>query len=142
MLSKIKMPIQQNNLYLERYLIPRRSQNDIFVLSQPFKIEWQNDSITVPRGFATDGTSIPNIARAVLDRVTGIEASVVHDFLYRTRKRSKEFADSLFDAMLTENPHVSWLQRRLMVSAVRAFGDQSYYGDSIELIVGQESYND
>ncbi len=138
--------IQQTNLYLARYMEPKRGSNDIAVLTKSFRVEWRPHwyagqehlpIVIVPRGFGTDGTSIPRFARGLLDRMTGIEASVVHDYLYRTHMASKPFADALFNAMLKENPKVSWMQRNLMVTAVEMFGGPAY--DKTETpAVGQE----
>ncbi len=129
--------IQQTNLYFARYIEPKRGQDDIAVLTRKFAVKFRREIITVPKGFSTDGSSVPRFARAIVDRMTGIEAAVVHDYLYRTRTASKEFADDLFSAMLAENSKVSWMQRNLMVGAVRAFGNSSYYKTETA-IVGQE----
>ncbi len=119
--------IQTTNLYFGRYIEPRRGSDDIAVLTRSFSVIHDGVTITVPRGFGTDGSSVPRLARAIVDRMTGIEASVVHDFLYRTQAQPKAFADDLFDAMLYENPYVSWLERKLMVGAVKVFGGPSFY---------------
>ena len=97
------------------------------MLTRTFVAEWEGVTIRVPRGFGSDGSSVPSFARGIVDRMDGIEASVVHDFLYETHKKSKAFADDLFDAMLSENPDISWGQRQLMVAAVKTFGDQAYF---------------
>jgi|ETNvirenome_6_85_1030632.scaffolds.fasta_scaffold46492_4 hypothetical protein len=119
--------IQQSNLYLARYKVPLRGPEDIAVLTDSFKVVWKGTCIVVPKGFATDGSSVPRIARALVDRMTGIEASVVHDYLYATQKKPKDYADDLFNAMLAENINVSWMQRHAMYRAVQVFGRQAYY---------------
>ena len=119
--------IQQSNLYLARYKVPLRGPEDIAVLTDSFKVVWKGTLIVVPQGFATDGSSVPRIVRAVVDRMTGIEASIVHDYLYATQKKPKDYADDLFNAMLAENINVSWVQRPAMYWAVQVFGSQAYY---------------
>lgn len=133
--------IQQTNLYLSRYKTRRRGRNDIAVLTRTFVVVWNGVRVSVPRGFATDGSSVPSFARGIVDRMSGIEASVVHDFLYATQSQSKAFADNLFDAMLAENPDISWIQQNIMVAAVKVFGDNAYYKTETPA-AGQEDLND
>jgi hypothetical protein len=79
-------------------------------------------TITVPKGFETDFSSVPRLPLAyLLTGDTAHEAAVVHDFLYVSKQTSKKIADDVFlEAM--EESGVSWWRRKVMWAAVSAFG--------------------
>ncbi len=124
------VPKQLSDLILVRFLNADLKDN-IAVLYKPFVVEWNDKIISVPAGYATDGSSVPGfVPGGLANCMTGIEASVVHDYFYETHNESKEYADSLFNAMLKLDPKVGWLQRQMMVAAVESsVGDRIYYKD-------------
>ena len=114
-------------LVLARYQKRRRGSNEIAVLDQDFQVRWNGVTIRVPIGFGTDLSSIPRVVpKWIASKFDGIEASVVHDWLYVSGEQSKYFADSLFYQMLADDPTVPWWRRELMYRAVRAFGKGVY----------------
>ena len=59
--------------------------------------------ITVPRGFITDGASIPRLLRFIASPYSGdhVKAAVLHDYLCRTNIINRRLADAIFyDAMI------------------------------------------
>ncbi len=86
----------------------------------------KDDIIVVPAGFLTDFASVPRIFWTLIPRYGKYtSASVLHDYLYSIKERSREESDRIFlDAMKVLK--VSWWKRRVMWSAVRMFGGLCY----------------
>lgn len=81
--------------------------------------------VTVPCGFETDLASVPRVFWAVYPPFGKyIEASVIHDYLYRQKFNRKE-ADKLFRKIMKEDG-VGFLTRNLFYFAVRFFGWTQY----------------
>lgn len=78
--------------------------------------------ICVPKGYVTDGASIPRFFHGVYHPFTteSYWASVVHDYIYSDLyyKFSKEFADSLFKEMIKHDKG-SWIMQNTFYRAVR-----------------------
>lgn len=113
--------------------------NDIFdgtkfELDAPYRIFWEEKGshyhITVPKGYITDLSSIPRLARLVipvLGRQNG--PSVIHDYIYEPMNPevtgdghqligwTKTQADKLFLLAMKANG-VSWMRRNVMYMAV------------------------
>lgn len=111
-----------------------------YIVARRYAVSVQFDGgdwwpIVVPAGFVTDLSSVPRMARAVVDRVgPQLEASVVHDFLYvawqdvagrGAREADREFADLVLLAGMWE-ARVGSIQRWMIYRAVRAFGSAAY----------------
>jgi hypothetical protein len=82
--------------------------------------------IVVPRGFASDGASVPRAFWRLfppLGRYTG--AAVLHDWLYRTKAVSRAVADEIFHEACRDLG-VPPVQALVLFYAVRAFGWLSY----------------
>ena len=82
--------------------------------------------VFVPLGFETDFASVPRLPFAY-SFFGGLakKASVIHDFLYRTGKVSRQTADAVFlEAM--EASDLNWFRRRSMWAGVRLFGWTAY----------------
>ena len=96
----------------------------------PVHVKTGNDFlITIPRGFVTDGASIP---RLVWTFVGGpfsgkyVKPAVAHDYLYAVHLYSRYKADLIFlEAM--KSCGVSLIKRELMFLAVRVGGRKSYH---------------
>lgn len=88
-------------------------------------------SIVVPRGFETDGASIPRALWPIYQPWgTWGKAAVVHDFLYRTQTRpgGRKAADAIFlEAMKVLG--VPGLRRRILWGAVRMWGWIAWRGN-------------
>jgi hypothetical protein len=68
----------------------------LYQLSGDYSVYWQHETqwrkITVPDGFVCDGNSVPWFGRPLIpgDWTLGIEAVLVHDFLYHRKGRLHE----------------------------------------------------
>lgn len=114
---------------------------DIAVLVRDFIVEWDGEMIVVPAGFATDGTSVPGFTpNGFINCMTGINASVVHDWLYRGRLKPKEVCDRIFDELLELDPNVDGGTRFAMVTSLNSdAGLEAYWKELyVPEIVGQE----
>lgn len=80
------------------------------------------ETITVPIGFINDLASIPQIFQNIVT-VVGPQnlPSVIHDWCYENRWRTRKESDDLFLAGLA-HLKVSWLKRNAMYAAVRIGG--------------------
>lgn len=80
--------------------------------------------IEIPAGFSTDFASVPRLP--IVFWLTGDsahEASVVHDWLYRTQEFPRRTADAVFlDAMSVSVPPVVRWRRWAMWAGVRLLG--------------------
>lgn len=97
------------------------------------KILTEGHPVFVPKGFITDGASVPRMLwwlfPPVGDRYS--KAAVLHDFMYSTQMFGRSRADKIFlEAM--EALGVSWWKRRTLYSAVRVFGHAAWVGKSTE----------
>lgn len=114
--------------YLVDLLLRRKRRGDgkLFYLEQDYRVSCflgdQPTTIKIPKGFATDGPSVPGVFQssvAVLD--AKFEAAVVHDFLYAKGYLSRKQADLIFlEGMKVAK--VGWWQRTKTYLAVRMFG--------------------
>jgi len=85
-------------------------------------------SIKIPKGFITDGASIPrffwrSIGHPFQSRL--VMPALIHDFCYRYKPFAKKYADELFFEMLKKNKVSNW-RRYLMFWAVKYFGKSSW----------------
>ena len=82
------------------------------------------NTITVPKGFVSDGASIPSIMWGIIGSPWSGKyphAALVHDYLYFSQRFSRKISDEIFlEAMSILG--VNWFKRRLMFRAVRTFG--------------------
>jgi hypothetical protein len=114
---------QKTDLVLIRKL-ERPSANTKFRLYRDFVVDYSGWEIRVPKGFETDLASVPRFLRSLVSKVDGIEAAVVHDYLYVTAESTKDVADKLFYLML-ENAVPQW-KRYFMYLAVYFFGKGNF----------------
>lgn len=137
-------PEQLTDLHLIRQRKRRPGGKDIAEISEDFKVEWNGETILVPPGFFTDFSSVPRVVPAfIASRVDGIEASVVHDYLYATNKKPKEYADELFLEMMKLDSSMPGWRRWVMHQAVKRFGGGVYNKDRpLDPPVGQDGIDD
>lgn len=91
-------------------------------LEQDFHNPWQ----VVPKGFEFDGASVPQALWGFLDPAgEAFEAACVHDYLYVTTLKTKEYADDVFHKMLLRYG-VSEHKALVAYRAVRRFGKGNY----------------
>lgn len=111
--------VQHTDLVLIRR-VTRPHADTQFVLGAPFRVgPW-----TVPMGFETDLASVPRAFRNLVSKVDGIEASVIHDWLYDRRLVPRDVADKVFFELLRDA--VPAWKRWTMYAAVRTFGKGIY----------------
>jgi len=101
----------------------------IWELREPFGYQYGSNletySVWVPAEFTTDFASIPRFFWRLIPPSTGIEAAVIHDYLYRERVFARHVCDAIFrDALKTcgVGPSTRWL----MWAAVRMAGRLAY----------------
>lgn len=89
-------------------------------LSEEYRVEVDGKTITVPAGFVTDLASVPRRLRGIVSLDRGVEAAVIHDYLYANQIGTRKEADLIFKKLLelTESPATVWT----MYWAVRACG--------------------
>lgn len=80
-------------------------------------------SLTIPKGFLTDGSSSPWYLRWLFPRIGDfLLAAVVHDYLYRTLDlRGKKFADKEM-LVISNKMNKNKVDNYLRYFAVRVFG--------------------
>lgn len=97
-------------------------------LTRPFMYDSivYGSRIIVPRGFVTDFASVPRVPFAYwLTGDTAHKASVIHDFLYRTKPCARSVADAVFLEAMGADGQPLW-RRKLMWLGVRLFGEEAY----------------
>ena len=89
---------------------------------ETFKNPWQ----TVPPGFTFNGASVPRALWSVIDPAgEAFEAACVHDYLYQTALKTKEYADKAFHDILIAYG-VDRKKAYLAYRMVRRFGKGMY----------------
>lgn len=101
----------------------------VFKLMSRFRIITSRGVITVPKGFLTDGASVPKMFWSIFDPFGEyFRAAVLHDFLYSTQGCAwltrKECDDLFKEAMF--NAGVPWVKRDLIYRTVRMFGGSRF----------------
>ncbi|QBQ74834.1 tail assembly-like protein [Caudovirales GX15bay] len=91
-----------------------------------------DDKVTVPKGFTTDGASIPKIAQWMTGWTPWDEpqrwAAITHDWLYTQRGVGKLYADRVFRSVL-ESEGAPAFKRNVMFIAVVIGGWPAYFTD-------------
>ena len=109
-----------------------RKVSRIFRLTESFRYHSSVGTIRIPKGFHTDGASVPKIFWNIFSPFGSyFSAALVHDFLYSKDSdlifsaADRAEADHIFlEAMY--NAGVGWLTRHTVHSAVRLGGWASY----------------
>lgn len=73
----------------------------IRVITEPFQYhigkKGSSDRVTIPKGFCSDGASVPRLLRGILEPWGKYaQAAIVHDFLYNTWQKPRKEADLIF----------------------------------------------
>ena len=94
-----------------------KDSSDKVVLVEPFVVRVYCPDvhvITVPKGYISDGASIPRVFHRIWHPFTteSWRAATVHDYLYSHlhHKFSKEFADILLKEMIKHDGGSKWMQ--------------------------------
>lgn len=97
-----------------------------------YRTDDENDLIKVPKGFETNFASIPRLFWSIYPPTGGGtkgtkygKASVLHDYLYDTKKYRRKECDKIFlEAMKAMK--VNFFTRYLFYYCVRLFGAKNY----------------
>ena len=114
--------IYMSDLHMVRYR-QRHNGDDFAVLTAEYTIIVNGRTITAPAGMAF-GPSIPKRTRGIVSVPECIEASVPHDYLYRTGTGTRKEADDIFRQIVKDQSGAytawkAWL-------ALRAFGGKNW----------------
>lgn len=102
------------------------AQGNIFTLLSGFKCRWHDRRIYVPKGFQSDGASVPRIFWWLVfpaEDLTALRAAFLHDFIYRTHPAgwTRAEADRLFYDIMIRDGVPAW-KAWIAYQAVRACG--------------------
>lgn len=98
----------------------------ILRVAEAFSVSVGRSVLTIPKGFETDGATIPRPFRWILPPLgTYLRAVVVHDYLYTQGLFSKALADRTLRRILIEDG-VSKPIASIMYLAVKLFGKGNY----------------
>ena len=105
-------------------------RGDIFTLLRPVRFYWRFAAFTAPKGFESDGVSVPRFAWAtVTPKIDprSLRAGVGHDYIYRHQPPgwTREQADRMFLCLLIEDG-LSVPRALAAYTAVRAFGGRAW----------------
>ncbi len=107
-----------------------RNGTRIFILDHPFRYESSKGVIVVPKGFATDGASIPKCFWNVFDPFGPyFHSALIHDFLYSSQNTTftRLESDEIFKEGMS-HLGINWITRELIFRSVRLFGWRFYKG--------------
>lgn len=103
-------------------------QKDKIILERAYSFTFEDCTITLKKGFDSDGASIPRLLWWIsnpFDSQT-IQASLCHDALYWARATKRVRADNVFLFLMGIN-EVPLFKRMAFYNAVRLFGWMFYY---------------
>lgn len=91
--------------------------------------------LTIRKGYKTDGASRPEFGRFLVGRYGDRHrlASIMHDALYDSELVGKNDADMLFNEAM-KKLGVPTVKRLIMYYAVKMFGDDYWYGNTLASI--------
>jgi hypothetical protein len=99
------------------------TRDTIFILSEDVKYTWRGVTYTIPKGFVSDGASIPRWLWTLVGHpfsMRYMRQALFHDYLYKTQVLSRYEADRvLYD---DTKGKCSWFRRVAIFTAVRMFG--------------------
>jgi hypothetical protein len=92
------------------------------ILMVDFHFEWKGQKYTIPRGFVTDGASVPWFFQRLLPRQGRyFAAAVIHDYLYWSGLLSRKEADLVL-LEFSKRLRVGWIDRHMLYRGVRIGG--------------------
>ncbi|MCK5602323.1 DUF1353 domain-containing protein [Candidatus Pacearchaeota archaeon] len=104
--------------------VPNTGNIAKFEVTEDYKCEVSD--IVIPKGFITDGASIPRIFWPVFPPFGQyFNAAVEHDYLYSITYQTRKEGDKIFLEQM-KNDGVKWFTRKMIYRAVRMFGWVTY----------------
>jgi len=103
---------------------------DILELRKALRIASGKDRFTVPKGFRSDGASVPEFLWSTvtppIDPRT-LRASIAHDFIYRTQPKgwTRSRADKMFHRLILEDG-LSQARADLAMTGLKNFGEGAW----------------
>jgi hypothetical protein len=93
---------------------------------EDYTVRVLSEDLLIPKGFKTDLASVPRILWSVFPPFGKYNtAAVVHDYLYKTKRYSRQDSDVIFLETMRLSK-VGLIQRHLFFYAVRMFGWFAY----------------
>lgn len=109
----------------------RSHDNEYWILGEPLTFMVDTRVFQIPKGFTTDGASIPEVGQLLTGWTRWDPpqrwAAIIHDWLY-CADVTKDYADHAFRAALLAEG-ANWWMRTVMYRAVRWFGHNAYLTD-------------
>lgn len=107
----------------------------LWILGQKLTFQVNGRPFVVPKGFTTDGASVPYLAQVLTGWKPWDEpqrwGAIVHDWLYCEPGTFRHFADQAFRGVL-RSEGASWLRRTAMYWAVRVGGRPAFRADQAQ----------
>lgn len=99
-------------------------------LLEPLSFEYNGVQYIIPRGFVSDGASVPRVLWRLLDppiTAATLIPSVKHDYTYRIKPKimTRTEADKLYYDDLRSNGY-NWFKCQTVYAGLRLFGNSSY----------------
>lgn len=103
---------------------------DILTLQESVTVRWRGKTVTVPKGFRSDGCSVPKLLWSSLSPQIDprtLRAAIVHDYIYRSTIPgwSRLEVDELFYELLVEDGFPKF-KAGIAYYGVRIFGWASF----------------
>ncbi len=101
-------------------------RGNVFTALYPYRVNYGGKTFLIPRGFESDGASVPRLFWRVVfpnSDSHATTAGICHDYIYRLQPEgwSRKEADRMFLAFLLENG-ASYFSANAAYLAVRLFG--------------------
>ena len=105
-------------------------QGNVYTLLEDFSVEWKGKTLVIPKGFKSDGASVPRFFwRSVFPPgdTRALRAAFAHDYIYRNHpwKWSKADADNMFYDLLRAEG-IPYFKAQKAYWGVRLFGGNAW----------------
>ena len=121
-------------------VIPNRyvSNDKYFITLRPVKIQLSESTITIPKGYRFDGSSVPKFLRGLFPRYGAFMfAALIHDWLYYTDhkrdvlgiKKARKYADKemlIWSNKINNRTFGNYIDNYIRYWAVRIAGEKVY----------------
>ena len=102
------------------------ARGNVFTVLYPYRVNYGGKKFLIPRGFESDGASVPRIFWRIVfpnSDSHATTAGICHDYIYRLQPDgwTRKEADRMFLALLVEFGANRWAANRAY-EAVRLFG--------------------
>lgn len=114
-------------------ILPTSDRGDVIALTRSFSVVFKGQRIVVPKGFESDGASVPRLFWRTVFPPTdahAIRAAILHDYIYRKADHcgiTRKEADTAFFALMIWDGVPTYRAYRAYLG-VRLFGGGSWRG--------------